>query len=443
MAIFTMTQSFIAMKLNKIRSRKYILKLQNKKFRKILKHAYNHSKFYRDLYSSHNISDKDLETIDIEKLPIVTKELLMKNLDDVLTVSDVTKKELLEFLDESIDPFVLFKDKYHVIHTSGSSGQLGIFVYNKREWSKFFPYLTELFKFNFGTRKSVFYGAAGGHFTGASTSAWTGKGLSGIFSKSLVINITDPLDDVIQKLNKFQPDILGGYFNGLKVLAEQQRKGNLKINPEVLVNCGEGINLKLKENIEKTFKAPMSNLYGFAESPIVAVGTEEVDGLYLRDDISIIELKEDHLLLTNLYNKTEPVIRYRINDYVKLKKKADANFPFDIIDTIVGREEFVIWFENKDGNMDFIHPLIFTDFYVNGLEKLQIVIKSKTSFEFLAIINSKNKKMVTELITKKLDKILNEKNFSNVSYKIIEVDDLKVDKRTGKFRLIIDKTKQK
>lgn len=443
MALFTMAHSFLAMKLNKLRSRETIINLQNKKFRKMLKHAYRNSKFYRDLYSSHNISEKDLETIDIEKLPIVNKELLMDNLDDVLTVNDVSKEELLKFLDESTNPFDLFKDKYHVIHTSGSSGKLGMFVYTKKDWSKFFPYLTELFKFNFKKKKSVFFGAAGGHFTGASTGAWTGKGLSGFFSESLVIDITEPLDDVIKKLNDFQPHILGGYFNGLKVLAEQKEKGILKINPEVLVNCGEGINLKYKENIERIFNAPMSNLYGFAESPIVAVGTGDVDGLILRDDISIIELKDDHLLLTNLYNKTQPVIRYRINDYVKLKREADYDLPFDILDTVVGRDEFVIWFENKDGNMDFIHPLIFTDFYVNGLDKLQIVIKSKTSFDFLAIINSKNKKQVKKQIEKKLDKILKDKNFANVKYKIIEVDELKVDKKTGKFRLIIDGTKQK
>ena len=76
MAIFTMMRSFIAMKLNKIRSRETILYLQNKKFRKMLKHAYRNSKFYRDLYNSHNITEKDLDTIDIEKLPIINKELL-------------------------------------------------------------------------------------------------------------------------------------------------------------------------------------------------------------------------------------------------------------------------------------------------------------------------------------------------------------------------------
>ena len=88
--------------------------------------------------------------------------------------------------------------------------------------------------------------------------------------------------------------------------------------------------------------------------------------------------------------------------------------------------------------MDFIHPLIFTDFYVNGLDKLQIAIKSKTSFEFRAVITSNNKKDVKEKIKEKLDKILEEKRFKNVKYTIKDVDTLNVDKKTGKFRLIVN-----
>ena len=380
------------MKINNKRSREGILRLQEKKFRKMLKFAYKNSKFYHDFYSSKNISEKDLETIDIKQIPTVDKELIMDNLDDVLTVDDVSKKELLEFLDISRNPNQLFKDKYHVIHTSGSSGKLGIFVYSKKDWDTYFPYITKLFNFNFRKKKSAFLGAAGGHFTGASFSSWMGKGITGFFSESLVLDVNEPLEDIIKKLNENQPHIMGGYFNSLKILAEQQTKGELNIKPEILVNCGEGIIPKDKEYIERIFNAPMSNLYGFAEAVVVGAGKKEDEGIYLMDDISLIEIKEDHLLLTNLYNKTEPIIRYRIDDYVKLKDNPNKKIPFTLVDNIVGRDEFVIWFENNNGKKDFIHPLVFTDFYVKGLDKLQIVIKDKKSFEFLAVKLMKMKK---------------------------------------------------
>jgi phenylacetate-coenzyme A ligase PaaK-like adenylate-forming protein len=247
-----------------------------------------------------------------------------------------------------------------------------------------------------------------------------------------------PLDKMIQELNEFQPTILGGYFNALKVLAQKQEEGILEINPRTMTNCGEGINAKQKEYIERVFDAPMTNLYGFAECFILGFGKDEFDGIYLRDDICLVEVKEDHLLITNLVNKTEPLIRYKINDYVKLKEDKKKLYPFTLIDNIVGREEFVLWFENDIGEMDFIHPLIFTDFYVKGLHQLQIAITSKTTFEFRAVIDSTEKEQVKNKIREKLDIILKEKNFTNVIYTIKEYDEIPVDEKTGKFRLIIN-----
>jgi phenylacetate-coenzyme A ligase PaaK-like adenylate-forming protein len=311
-------------------------------------------------------------------------------------------------------------------------------VYSTKEWDMIYPYITNLFDFNFKKTRSAFIGAVGGHFTGNSFISWSSEGVTKIFNKPLILDVNLPLDKMIQELNEFQPTILGGYFNALKVLAQKQEEGILEINPRTMTNCGEGINAKQKEYIERVFDAPMTNLYGFAECFILGFGKDEFDGIYLRDDICLVEVKEDHLLITNLVNKTEPLIRYKINDYVKLKEDKKKLYPFTLIDNIVGREEFVLWFENDIGEMDFIHPLIFTDFYVKGLHQLQIAITSKTTFEFRAVIDSTEKEQVKNKIREKLDIILKEKNFTNVIYTIKEYDEIPVDEKTGKFRLIIN-----
>ncbi|MCJ7571832.1 MAG: hypothetical protein MUO82_08155 [Candidatus Thermoplasmatota archaeon] len=437
MSVITMIRSFLELKIHEKYSRQKILKLQDKKLRKILKYAYKNSKFYHDFYASNGIDEKDLDTIELEKIPTVDKNNIMQHFDDVLTVDDLKKKELLEFIDESKNPDDLFKNKYHVIHTSGSSGKVGIFVYTKKEWDTFYPYITKLFNFNFKRNKSAFIGATGGHFTGNSFISWSGKGLTSLFCKPLILDVNEPIDEIIRKLNDFQPDILGGYFNSLKILAKKQEQSLLNIKPKTLTNCGEGINQKDKKYITKIFNAPMSNLYGFAECVVCGFGKDEYNGIYLIDDISLIEDKEDHILLTNLFNKTEPIIRYRIDDYVKIKNDVKDILPFTLVEDIVGRAEFVIWFENNEGKMDFIHPLIFTDFYVKGLDKLQIAIKSKTSFVFRAVITSKNKEEIKKNIAEKLDKLLYEKKFTNVKFQIKIVDNLSMDKKTGKFKLIV------
>ena len=73
MSGFTFIKSYIQLRNNQKKSRDEILKLQDKKFRKILKFVYKKSSFYKNLYESKNINEKDLNEINIEDLPIVER----------------------------------------------------------------------------------------------------------------------------------------------------------------------------------------------------------------------------------------------------------------------------------------------------------------------------------------------------------------------------------
>jgi len=442
MSALNLIKSYFALKLHDRYSRDMILKLQEKKFRKLLKYAYKNSKFYHELYSSKGINEDNIDTVDIEKIPIVDKDIIMKNFNDVVTVDDIDVKDLEVFIEESKDPNELYNGKYHVVHTSGTSGKLGIFVYNEKDWDSFAPYMIKAYDFKFKKFKTTFLGNVRGHSTGISFMSGAKKGITHFFCEPLILDINKPIKDTVKQLNEFQPDNLGGYFNGLKILAEQQEKGALKIKPKMIVNCSEGLNVKDKKYIEKVFKVPVANHYGFAECPVVGIGKDEYGGIFLMDDIALLEVKEDHILLTTLFNKTQPLIRYKIDDYIKIKENPNKKIPFTLIEDIIGRAEFVIWFENKDGEMDFIHPLYFADFHVQGLDKIQVVINDKKSFDLLVIIPGKNKKEVKKEIKRKIDELLVGKNFTNVKYEIKEVEKLESDKLSGKYRLIVKKGKK-
>jgi len=437
MSGFTLIKSFIQCRVNEKRSREKILHLQEKKLRKMIKFAYKKSSFYRDFYSSKGISEKDLNTIKIDELPIVDKDIIMDNFDEVVTKKDISKQQLMSFLEKNKDPSKLYLNKYHVVHTSGSSGKIGVFVYSKKDWDSFFPYITRIFYFKFKKNKSAFFGAADGHFLGVSFTAWLGIGLSRFFVDSLILDITKPLALHVKKLNAFQPDILGGYFTGLKILAQEQESGALQIHPDIIVNCGEGIITKDKRYIEEIFGVSLINLYGLAECAVMGVGKNVYDGIYLMDDLALVEIKKDHALLTNLFNKTQPLIRYKINDFFEAKPDTCRKLPFTLVGNIVGRSETMLWLENNEGKMDFIHPIVIAEFYVKGLDKLQLVLKDKKSFDFLAVIPDKDKERVVKKIKEELDRILLEKNFTDVQYQVKVVDNLSVDPKTGKFKLIV------
>ncbi|MBU1940695.1 MAG: hypothetical protein KKC68_02870 [Candidatus Thermoplasmatota archaeon] len=390
MGFLTLAQSFFVAQLNQKRSQIAIQRLREKKFRRILHHAYTHSLFYQELYERAGISQNDLDTISITDLPVIDKEMVMQHFDELITVNDVKLGEIFDFLEQYSNPDALFHNRYHVVHTSGSSGNIGVFIFSQKDWDRFFPYSTRLFDFRFRRNRTAFFGAVDGHYIGVSFNSWLGKGITRFFVKPLILDITKPLEETIYKLNQFQPTILGGYFTGLKILAEQQKQGRLQLHPEHIVSCGEGIIPHDKQYIEEVFNAPVSNLYGLAECPFLGAGKNEYQGIYLMDDIAYVEIMDDHVLLTNLFNFTQPLIRYKITDFFVKKHDTQKILPFTLIDDIVGRAEAMVWLENNNGIRDFIHPIIFTEFYVKGLNRLQIHLKDSKSFEFLAEIHDAN-----------------------------------------------------
>ena len=48
------------------------------------------------------------------------------------------------------------------------------------------------------------------------------------------MDINRPLQNYVNVLNEFKPQILTGYPNGIKILAELQKKGTLNIYPKIL-----------------------------------------------------------------------------------------------------------------------------------------------------------------------------------------------------------------
>jgi hypothetical protein len=73
------------------------------------------------------------------------------------------------------------------------------------------------------------------------------------------------------------------------------------------------------------------------------------------------------------------------------------------------------------------------------------VLEGRTSFRFRARLEadltSKEREETLERIRAKMDAILTEKEMENVRYAIEEVDDISIDPKTGKFRLVVREDK--
>ena len=85
----------------------------------------------------------------------------------------------------------------------------------------------------------------------------------------------------------------------------------------------------------------------------------------------------------------------------------------------------------------FIHPIIFVELYIRGLNKYQVIQTGETSFVFKAVIKkgSKNEDVMVK-IKEELTKILQSKNLQNVNFRIKKVKNIEGAGTAGKFKLI-------
>ena len=159
----------------------------------------------------------------------------------------------------------------------------------------------------------------------------------------------------------------------------------------------------------------------------------------LEDDL-IFELSDDHTVVTNLFNRTLPLIRYRMND-VLIPRRFSGTPPFTRVENIVGRDEHTPVFTDRQGGQDFISPHIINEFLVEHLRRFQMQLIDETSFVFRVVLEPglapDRHRQTVRRIRDRLREILAAKALDHVGFEIEEVEDLPVDPRTGKFRLIV------
>ncbi|MFO8234607.1 MAG: hypothetical protein R6U04_04270 [Bacteroidales bacterium] len=423
------------------RDRHSILQLRETKLRKLLKYAVRHSDFYRKFYADHDINTDNPENIDIKDLPVIDKKIMMDNYDDLVIPDELTKERVEDFFESSPEPHKILFNKYRALHTSGTTGEIGYYLYNQREWD-FIKAISLRILPHFGLKPKsyVFIGAVDGHFAGVCLFLSPVNSTEEFFYRDyLVIDINYPLKQYIDTLNRFNPDVITGYSTGVGMLAELQKCGKLSVSPQAVVCGGEPITPEKRELIHEVWKCKLINYYAASESLILGVERTDLEGFYLFDDVNYIEFRDDHILLTNLYNYTQPLIRYRMND-ILVPLEEEGIWPFTKIKNVIGRQEELLWFINQKGNFDFIHPIVIVEFYVKGLDKYQLIKTGNTSFTFKAVISQQfSEDLVIKKIDKRLHEILKNKEMLNLDYGIIVVSDIMSDPKSGKYNLIIER----
>ncbi|MBS6643913.1 MAG: phenylacetate--CoA ligase family protein [Clostridiaceae bacterium] len=434
------------LKRNTGKSREEMKRLQEKKLRVLLTYAYDHSAYYHRTFEEAGITRKQIPLLPLWAFPVIDKQILMEHFDELVTVSDLKQEELRRFDAQESSKQKKFKDRYHVVHSSGSTGTPGYFVYDEAAWNQMLlgiiraalwdMTMPQILKLLWKGPRIVYIAATDGRYGGAMA---VGDGIEGVHAQQLFLDVKTPLAEWIRQIRDFRPNMVIGYPSAIKILGELAESGEVELDIFRVVSCGEPLGASLRNYLEEVFWADVVNIYGASESLALGVETSHAEGMVLFDDLNYIEMVDGVMYLTSLYNFAQPLIRYRLSDQLSLKEPGpETPYPFTLAGNIMGRNEDMMWFENGQGERDFLHPLVIEGFCLEGLLDYQFRRLGSTAFEMLAEVSDRRKiQEIRSEMLKQMSQILKEKHLEYVSFSIRFVEAIHPDQRTGKKRLIV------
>lgn len=196
---------------------------------------------------------------------------------------------------------------------------------------------------------------------------------------ALRLNATDPIADTVARLNDFRPDSLVGYASVHRLLAEEQLAGRLRISPVAVMSASEVLTDDTRRLVEEAWGRKPFNVYAATEPAGIASECEQHHGLHLYEDLVITEVVDQtnrpvppgtfgaKILVTVLFSRTQPLIRYEMSDSVRLtERRCPCGRPFALLDGIQGRSEDVLHLPGRTSNSIAVHPLVFHDVLESG-----------------------------------------------------------------------------
>lgn len=387
-------------KLN-FRSEEALRIYQQLMIKKHLNYITSNSKYYKSL----NLSDE----CNLNDFPIVNKKIMMDNFDDMNTVG-INKEEAFRLALKS-EEIRGFEDKLNNITiglSSGTSGQRGVFLVSDEErtlWAG--AIISKLLPLN------MILGCKIAFFMRANSNLY-----ETVKSNLLKFKFYDMYLDInnhIEDLNNFKPTVVIAPPSVLLELSEAKDKKSLNINPKKIISIAEVLEKKDKNTIAQSFGLIINEVYQCTEGFLGATCKE--GNMHLNEDAIFIEKewiddKRFIPIITDFKRKSQPIIRYRLNDVLVInKEKCPCGSMHLRLDAIEGREDDIFIFKSEFHNN---YKKIYSDFirrcflFVDEVKNYRVI---QVDLENIIVELDYLNNQIEEKIKKEFKKLSSEQGF--------------------------------
>lgn len=305
-------------------------------FREMLRHAQAYSPWYARRTA--HVEPATATLADLARIPVMTKNDLMANWDEIVTVPGANLKQAEEALQAMTDQAYVWED--HVLFTSGGTGgRPGVFVYDwnalATTWGGMsrgmMKYLLSMMQGENGEIRQPRVAAIGAEKS-AHGSYVVARVFSNPFNPTHMLSGWRSIDDLVPRLNDIQPQLLSCYPTLIPGLVAAVDAGALKIAPQVIYFGAEQLTDYNRQLARKAWpQAEILTCWGTSEGG----GTFPCpcgDGYHISEDLVVIEpvdaeglpilpgQKSSGIYFTNLFNKALPIIRYYIDDVFEMEE---------------------------------------------------------------------------------------------------------------------------
>lgn len=370
---------------------------QFEKLKNILIYASENVVYYKNIFSEIKFSPHSMKSFDeMRIIPLLTKEIVKKHSTELISET-VTKNELRE------------------ASTGGSTGVPMYFyrdlktLYLRRGQELFFD---RWMGYDLGDKLAYF--VSGSHFDGRID-----------LLKQKIKNMTsdriisfDPHDITDAYMAKFydlfvsrKPKMIKCFPNALTPFAQFIKKNNLKPPPVKVISCtGENLYQQQKDLFQEIFEGEVFEKVGTRECGVIASECNKHIGLHLFTEGVFTEVinndgesaqpgESGKLLITDLFNKAMPLIRYEIGDMAIQGEDGicECGSALPKISKYLGRDRDII--SDEDGNSKPGYLFVEVIRQMNLDAQLQIRQHVDKSITVRIVKNKINLAQVNELIS--------------------------------------------
>lgn len=305
---------------------------------------------------------------DLPRIPVMTKAEMMADLDDAFTERRLTRGLIEDALSRTTDAPVPILDHYFALSSGGSSGCRGVFAYDRNAAVDYIACLLRPLVARMlaaggpppgGLVVAMIGAPSAVHATGAAQ-AMTAGACMPIHFFGVPANL--PLAESVGRLNALDPPALVGYPTVLALLARERQAGRLRIAPRSISCTSETLRPELRAAIAAGFGVPIVDQFGSTEG-LVGCSAPDDDVLVFNSDMCIVEPVDEanrpvppgapsaRVLVTNLSNLVQPLIRYAIDDsFLRLPDAAEHGH---FRARVQGRADEVLRYDGVD-----VHPIV-------------------------------------------------------------------------------------